>query len=244
MWHGCPSPPRSASAARTGWRGPSIYPHLLAHEFQMTGFAWEYLVLRQDLGYRGAQTAPGSLNPPRYEAPRRARASRQPRVPATPPGHAAAPLAGTWHVLPEGAWSFSPSATLIRAGTSLRWSAGGRGGHLRTWHVAAETRNPWPGPGNAAAGKQTASRGSLGHQTTRLQRPPRPVWPATGDCHVTCPARPPAAGLYTINLMFGPVSSGHLTPSFRSPTPSSAACPGGTPPPNRARRVPGRERCL
>jgi hypothetical protein len=158
MWHGCPSPPRSASAARTGWRGPSIYPHLLAHEFQMTGFAWEYLVLRQDLGYRGAQTAPGSLNPPRYEAPRRARASRQPRVPATPPGHAAAPLAGTWHVLPEGAWSFSPSATLIRAGTSLRWSAGGRGGHLRTWHVAAETRNPWPGPGNAAAGKQTASR--------------------------------------------------------------------------------------
>jgi hypothetical protein len=45
--------------------------------------------------------APRSPDPPRNEALRRARASRQPQVPATPPGHAAAPLAGTRHLWPR-----------------------------------------------------------------------------------------------------------------------------------------------
>lgn len=39
-----------------------------------------------------------------------------------------------------------------------------------------------------------------------------------------------AAGLYTIILMFGPVSGGHFNPWCRSPMPHSAGCAGGTQP--------------
>ena len=44
------------------------------------------------------KTLPRAKNPPRYDVPRRARASRQPQVPAPRPGMTAAPSAGTWHL--------------------------------------------------------------------------------------------------------------------------------------------------
>jgi hypothetical protein len=90
MWHGGPSHPHSARAA-----GPCAqpgetrqpHPHLLAHEFQKTCFIWEYSGFREEFGYQDAQSTPRSPNPPRYEVPRRARAARQPQVPAPAPGN-------------------------------------------------------------------------------------------------------------------------------------------------------------
>ena len=37
--------------ARAGCRAPQPHPHLLAHEFKMTDFSWEYFGLREDFGY-------------------------------------------------------------------------------------------------------------------------------------------------------------------------------------------------
>jgi hypothetical protein len=52
------------------------HPHLLAHELQMTDLSGEHSGSREDFGDDRAQTTPGSQNQPRYDAPRRARASR------------------------------------------------------------------------------------------------------------------------------------------------------------------------
>jgi hypothetical protein len=96
-----------------------------------------------------AQKTPRSQNPPRYGVPRRARASRQPQVPAYRPGMTAAP---SWPVpgtcLHNGAWRFSPSATLIRAGSSLRWSVAVRVRRVRAWHVARESPESAAEPGS------------------------------------------------------------------------------------------------
>jgi hypothetical protein len=53
-----------------------------------------------------------------------------PRTEMTP-----APPGGTWH-LPDGAWRFPPSATPVRAGWPLRWSAAAQVGHFHTRHTA------------------------------------------------------------------------------------------------------------
>jgi hypothetical protein len=125
-------------------------PHLLAHEFQMTGFTWEHSGSREDFGYRDAQKTPRSQNPPRYEVPRRARASRQPQVPAPRPGMTAAP---SWPVpgtcLHNGAWRCLPSATLIRAGSSLRRSVAVRVRCVRTWYVVVGRTGSTMEPGSA-----------------------------------------------------------------------------------------------
>jgi hypothetical protein len=116
-WIGCTGGQRIRCGARTGrraLRGPSggprqPHPHLLAHEFQMTGFTWEYSGLREDFGYRDAQKTPRSQNPPRRGVPRRARVSGHPQVPVSRRGMTAA------------AWGAAPGAcTPDGAGDSRR----------------------------------------------------------------------------------------------------------------------------
>jgi hypothetical protein len=121
------------------------HPHLLTHEFQPTGFTREYSGSGEDFGHWAAQKTPRSQNPPRYDAPRRARASRQPQIPAPRPGMTAAPSSPVPGIrLHDGARRCPPSATLIRAGSLLRWSVA-----ARTWHRpsavygAPPRRSPW-----------------------------------------------------------------------------------------------------
>jgi hypothetical protein len=45
------SPDRPPGAARAGWRARQ-HPHLLAREFQITSFTWEFLGLRENRGDR------------------------------------------------------------------------------------------------------------------------------------------------------------------------------------------------
>jgi hypothetical protein len=87
----CTGGQRIRCGVRTGRRALRVqaggarqpHPHLLAHEFHMNGFNWEYFGLREDRGYRDAQKTPRSQNPPRYGVPQRARASGHPQVPAS-----------------------------------------------------------------------------------------------------------------------------------------------------------------
>jgi hypothetical protein len=67
------------------------HPHLYAHEFYIIGFSWEDSGSREDLVHPGAQKTPRGPNPPRYDAPRHARASQRAQVPATAPRMAAGP---------------------------------------------------------------------------------------------------------------------------------------------------------
>ena len=74
-----------AAAGRRACRLAASQPHprLLAHEFRTTGFSGEYSGSREYLGVYRAQRTPRNPNPPRYGAPRRARASRQTRAPSS-----------------------------------------------------------------------------------------------------------------------------------------------------------------
>jgi hypothetical protein len=113
-----PARPHGRCLQTGGVRQP--HPHLLAHVFQMTGFTWEYFGLRVDFGYRAAQKTPRSPNPPDI-VHHRTLAPYGTQVPAPPEDDRSGlprPAPGTW--LPDGARRGLPSATLIRAGSSLR----------------------------------------------------------------------------------------------------------------------------
>jgi hypothetical protein len=59
------APARAGAPCRlAGVRQP--HPHLLAHVFQMTGFTWEDLGLREDFVHPGAQRTPRSPNAPEH----------------------------------------------------------------------------------------------------------------------------------------------------------------------------------
>ena len=53
-------------ALRADWRNRQPHPHQLAHVFQMAGFTWEYLGLREDFVHPGAQNPPRSPNTPEH----------------------------------------------------------------------------------------------------------------------------------------------------------------------------------
>jgi hypothetical protein len=90
MWQGTTASGRSPRGRpwRAGWRAPPTTPAPARSLIPDSRITWEYFGSREDSGYPDAQTAPRSPNPPRYEAPQRARASRQPHVPASRPGNA------------------------------------------------------------------------------------------------------------------------------------------------------------
>src|SRR5580700_7928300 len=59
------APARAGAPCRlAGVRQP--HPHLLAHVFQITGFTWEDLGLREGFVHPGAQKAPRSPNAPEH----------------------------------------------------------------------------------------------------------------------------------------------------------------------------------
>jgi hypothetical protein len=75
------------------------HPHLLAHVFQMTGFTWEYLGLREDFGYRDAQKTPRSPDTPEHEHHKKLAPHGTHRD--LPAGERAlrTAMTGTWHMI-------------------------------------------------------------------------------------------------------------------------------------------------